>query len=525
MWASLTRWAKPYYVTTPIYYVNAEPHIGHLHSSVMADVLRRYAELRRRGWSTYAPAPAHATQALMTTGTDEHGLKIQRVAESMHLDPRTLCDRVSVRFEALLKAADIAPTRFLRTTEAVHQAAVQHFWTRLQDAGYIYLGAHEGWYAVSDEAFYPASQVQEQGGVYTSIETGQRVEWTTETNYKFRLSACREPLLAWLEANPDVIQPRSMYDHVLAEVRAGLSDLSVSRLASRLSWGIPVPHDPTHTMYVWIDALVNYLTALGYPSAMQGWPVDAHIVGKDIVRFHAIYWPAFLMAAGLPLPRTIVAHSHWTVEKTKMSKSRGNAINPFDAIETYGVDTMRYYLMRIGGHIGTDADYAPALVEEHKRKFLQGQLGNLLSRVLAPKIQQRLAGEWLPRPAHATDPLEQACMELPRVYEHSMESYEPSKAVQAVFDVIAHTNELVQHTAPWSADTPLSDVHRCVYLSSEALRVCGTLLSPIMPRAMSSLLDALQVPAAQRAWDALAFQAQIPLRRSSSKIAPLFPRP
>ena len=186
MLASLTRWAKPYYVTTPIYYVNAEPHIGHLHSSVMADVLRRYAELRRRGWSTYAPAPAHATQALMTTGTDEHGLKIQRVAESMHIDPRTLCDRVSVRFEALLKAADIAPTRFLRTTEAVHQAAVQHFWAQLQDAGHIYLGAHEGWYAVSDEAFYPASQVQEQGGVYTSIETGQRVEWTSETNYKFR---------------------------------------------------------------------------------------------------------------------------------------------------------------------------------------------------------------------------------------------------------------------------------------------------------------------------------------------------
>ena len=159
---------------------------------------------------------------------------------------------------------------------------------------------------------------------------------------------------------------------------------------------------------------------------------------RDIVRFHAIYWPAFLMAAGLPLPRTIVAHSHWTVEKTKMSKSRGNAINPFDAIETYGVDTMRYYLMRIGGHIGTDADYAPALVEEHKRKFLQGQLGNLLSRVLAPKIQQRLAGEWLPRPAHATDPLEQACTELPRVYEHSMESYEPSKAVQAVFLSLIH---------------------------------------------------------------------------------------
>ena len=404
--------------------------------------------------------------------------------------------------------------------------------------GHIYLGEHQGWYAVSDEAFYPESQIcatKQQSGsssetVYTSIETGQRVEWTTETNYKFRLSAFQQPLLDWLENNREVIQPSNMYDHVLAEVRSGLQDLSISRLRSRLTWGIPVPGDPQHTMYVWMDALVNYMTALGYPDMQPGWPADVHIVGKDIVRFHAIYWPAFLMAAGLPLPRTIVAHSHWTVNKAKMSKSKGNAINPFQALHTYGVDTMRYYLMRIGGHIGTDADYAPALLEEHKRKFLQGQLGNLLSRVLAPKIQARLtgAGLLLARPTHwaeAEKRLIHACTQLPPIFDAHMQAYEPSKAIQAVFDVIALTNELVQHSAPWSTDTPLDAVHRCVFASCEALRLCGVLLQPVMPRAMTTLLNELQVPTSQRTWDSLyAWQSHIRMRDTAEKIAPLFPK-
>lgn len=526
--------AKPYYVTTPIYYVNAEPHIGHLHSSVMADVMRRYANVRYGGWSPSGPILPEHTSALMTTGTDEHGLKIQRVAESQHEDPRALCDRVSLRFNALMRAADIAPTRFIRTTDADHVAAVRHFWRTLQDGGHIYVGEHAGWYAVSDEAFYPESQVRQvtKGGelVHESIESGQRVEWMTETNYKFRLSAFREPLLAWLKSNREVIRPASMYEHVVAEISSGLNDLSISRLRSRLTWGIPVPHDEDHTMYVWIDALVNYLTAIGYPSTTRGWPVDAHIVGKDIVRFHAIYWPAFLMAAGLPLPRTIVAHSHWTVHKAKMSKSKGNAINPFDAIDTYGVDTMRYYLMRIGGNIGTDADYAPALVEEHKRKFLQGQLGNLLSRVLAPKIQARLSehGATLTQPEGlegADAALLTACARLPDAFDTHMQAFEAAKAIGAVFDVIAQTNELVQHTAPWSQDTEPAAVHRCVYLASEALRVCGVLLTPVMPRAMHALLDALQVPREQRTWAAVhTLQPSIPLRRDTKKIAPLFPR-
>ncbi|KAL4399645.1 methionyl-tRNA synthetase [Malassezia pachydermatis] len=408
-----------------------------------------------------------------------------------------------------------------------------HFWSILQERGYLYQGHHEGWYAVSDEAFYPASQVREvlsdSETYYESIESGQRVEWMTEVNYKFRLSAFQQPLLAWLEANPEAIQPASMYEHILAEVRAGLSDLSVSRPRSRLHWGIPVPNDDAHTMYVWVDALVNYITALGYPSTPYGWPADVHVVGKDIVRFHTIYWPALLMAVGLPVPRTIVAHSHWTVNKMKMSKSKGNSVNPFEAIDKYGIDTIRYYLMRIGGNIGTDADYAPALLEEHKRKFLQGQLGNLLSRVMAPKIQTRLASEgaMLPQPAWTDDDrtLVDALQALPDVFDTHKRQWELSKAVNAAFYVIGLANEHVQHTAPWAATTSTEAVHRCVFLAMEVLRVCGCLLEPVMPEAMKTLLDVLQVPETQRTWSSLStLQAQVPLRRATEKIAPLFPR-
>ena len=357
--------------------------------------------------------------------------------------------------------------------------AVQHFWVRacdspqrhLQAQGHIYLGEHEGWYAVSDEAFYPASQVRAvQHGretVHESMESGQRVEWTREINYKFRLSHFRDALIEWLTRCPDAIQPRSMHERVLAEVQAGLSDLSISRPRQRLYWGIPVPDDEAHTMYVWLDALVNYLTSLGYPSEAcpPGWPADVHVVGKDIVRFHAIYWPALLMAAGLPPPRTIVAHAHWTVNKAKMSKSKGNSVNPFDAIDTYGLDTIRYYLMRIGGNIGTDADYAPALLEEHKRKYLQGQLGNLLSRVLAPKIQRRLApgsDGALVQPAWtaAEAALLAALAALPATWDRHMQQLELSKAMQAAFHALALANELVQHTAPWAADAQPDAIHR-----------------------------------------------------------------
>ena len=425
---------------------------------------------------------------------------------------------------------------------------VHTLWRTLLEQGHIYLGKHEGWYAVSDEAFYPESQVRRIEGApegapqYEAIESGQPVEWMAEENYKFRLSHFQEALVRWLEENPDVIQPRSVHERVLDEVRAGVPDLSISRPSARLHWGVEVPGDKSQTIYVWMDALTNYLTALGYPwgggaadATKAGWPADVHVVGKDIVRFHTVYWPAFLMAAGLPLPRHIVAHAHWTVQRTKMSKSKGNSVNPFEAIDTYGVDALRFFLMRVGGNIGQDADYSPTVLLEFQRKYLQGQLGNLLSRILAPKIQARVArgsGERLvpPTPAAEDSALLQALHRLPATVDAHMRRFELAKALAAVFEVIGLANERLQHAAPWSADTPDAAVARCVYQTVETLRVCGVLLQAYMPRSMARLLDVLAVPPAERKWEHIvspegaALRDAVPLHTTGEKIAPLFPR-
>ncbi len=300
---------KPYFVTTPIFYVNADPHIGHLYSDVIADVLSRYHAYMRSGFSSYsrsgaaipkdtlsdARANGASTQPVFCTGTDEHGLKVQKVAEAAGEDPRALCDRISQRFRKLADAANIDYTHFIRTTDADHKVAVEALWRRISEKGYIYKGTHEGWYAVSDEAFYPPTQVKAVRGEsgkeeMVSLETGAKVEWSQETNYKFKLSSFQQPLLKWLRENPKAIQPKQKYEEVLAEVEKGLEDLSISRPASRLSWGIPVPDDSEHSIYVWVDALTNYLTVGGYPSfdpktTTNAWPADLHVVGKTFCGF------------------------------------------------------------------------------------------------------------------------------------------------------------------------------------------------------------------------------------------------
>lgn len=530
---------KPYYVTTPIFYVNADPHIGHLYSDVIADVLARYHGYMRCGYSAFARSGApiatetaallsridqnEPVKPLFSTGTDEHGLKIQKVAEGLNEDPQALCDRISLRFKQLADAANIDYTDFIRTTDSAHKTAVEHLWRTLRDKGHIYKGSHEGWYAVSDEAFYPATQVRKVtvNGVeqMQSIETGAKVEWTQEENYKFRLSAFQQPLVEWLKANPTAIQPAAKHAEVLAEIESGLADLSISRPNSRLSWGIPVPDDGEHCIYVWVDALTNYLTVAGYPHAEGGWPADVHVVGKDIVRFHAIYWPAMLLAAGLPLPKTVLAHSHWTMNKAKMSKSRGNVANPFEAISTFGLDSLRFFLMRVGGNFGSDSDYNPSVLVEYHRKYLQGQLGNLVSRICAPKIHARLNDfprdpetHILARPTEKEvraqldndtrkicRRLEKNLIRLPNKVDELMQSFEVGKSLELILeDTISATNELIQQLQPWAPSRHPVVVLETVVLVTESLRICALLLRPFMPQKMDELLDTLKVPKDKR---------------------------
>jgi methionyl-tRNA synthetase len=300
-------------------------------------------------------------KAVLATGTDEHGIKIQKVAEESKESPRDLCDRVSQKFKELAGISGVEYTRFIRTTDLDHVEAVKKLWNDLQKGGFIYKGTHEGWYSVSDEAFYTPAQIKvndSDSSKMESIETGSTVEWSSEENYKFKLSAFQQPLLDWLDANPDAVVPASRRDTLIAEIKQGLSDLSVSRPRSRLHWGIPVPSDEQHTIYVWLDALTNYLTVSGYPwkdGKTECWPTDVQMIGKDIIRFHAVYFPAFLMALGLPLPVHTVVHGHWTMDKHKMSKSRGNVADPFQTINKYGRDQIRWFLCRVGGNLAADA--------------------------------------------------------------------------------------------------------------------------------------------------------------------------
>lgn len=266
-------------------------------------------------------------------------------------------------------------------------------WKRLVDRGHIYKGSHEGWYSISDEAFYPEGQIKqvthpESGETYkVSTETGSRVEWTAEENWKFRMSAFKDKLVDWIQSNPSSILPASRRNQLLDEVQSGLEDLSVSRPSTRLTWGIPVPGDPSQTIYVWIDALVNYLTVTGFPTSQRNtiWPADAHVIGKDIIRFHAVYWPCILMAAELPLPHSIITHGHWTKDRAKIAKSTGNVVDPFAEIAKYGKDSIRFYLAKMGGNLEKDSDYSHALLAENHNKWLAGQLGNLVARLRTPK--------------------------------------------------------------------------------------------------------------------------------------------
>lgn len=521
---------KPYYATTPIFYVNAAPHVGHMYTMILTDVVKRWQQLKNR-------------RSILCTGTDEHGMKIQQAAAKAGIEPKEFCDKGADVFKDLAGRIDISNDIFIRTTDQKHKDAVQYAWQMLENERYIYESKHEGWYSVSDETFYPETQVErivqpETGRkIMVSKETGKEVEWTSERNYHFRLSAFRDRLLDFYERNPTFIIPKTRMDELVREVSAGLEDLSISRPVERLTWGVRVPSDSSQTIYVWLDALLNYATAAGYPFApgsqnSGGWPADLHVIGKDIVRFHCIYWPAFLMALDLPLPKQVLTHAHWTLGRQKMAKSTGNVVNPFFALERFGIDTMRWFLIHDGG-ITDDADYDNRYIIEKYKKSLQGGLGNLTSRIMrfqgwdVPRAVKRFAGSHFSPRDDLSQDIYAKLQSLPARADQCMQDLLPNRALQTIMRAVSDANAYIQQTSPWdlARQTPKyktedaneesrlsmaerqkaaeirDELDRIVYLNAETLRLVGIMLQPFMPTAAGRLLDMVGVASERRNWD------------------------
>ncbi|KAH7132427.1 methionyl-tRNA synthetase-like protein [Dendryphion nanum] len=507
---------KPYYVTTPIFYVNAAPHVGHLYTMFLTDVLKRWHQLKGQ-------------QAVLSTGTDEHGLKVQKAAAKAGIEPKLFCDRGAAIFKELARKADIANDHFVRTTDKEHKDAVEYAWFLLREKDYIYTSKHEGWYSVTDEAFYPQSAVQlyldpsTGKKIMASIETGSEVEWSSEQNYHFRLSAFREPLLEFYKENPTWIAPEHRMKEVVQAVESGLEDLSVSRPSDRLTWGIRVPDDDTQTIYVWLDALLNYATKAGYPwqpgrEFAGGWPADCHVIGKDIVRFHCIYWPAFLMALDLPLPKSILTHAHWTLGGSKMSKSTGRVVDPFHALDRFGSDVLRFYMVHDGG-IVDDAGYDNMRISNMYTKFMNQSFGNMVTRVTRGKkwsvrgAVERAGSlpisEWEDGPGSRF--YKNSISSFPAKVDAAFEANNPREAAYLIADFVRGANSYFQASSPWSKvlsfgpGEPGDEVDKIIYTAAEALRLTGIMLQPFMPNKAKSLLDQLGVSESRRTFEFCSF--------------------
>ena len=468
-----------YYVTTPIYYVNDVPHIGHVYTTVACDALARFMRLDGR-------------DVMFLTGTDEHGQKVEKAAIAAGEDTQAFVDRVSQRFRDLRGPMALTNDDFIRTTEARHRESVQQLWRELVKRDEIYLGTYAGWYSVRDEAFYAESELVD--GV---APTGAPVEWVEEPSYFFRLSAWQERLLAFYDANPDFILPETRRNEVVSFVSGGLNDLSLSRTSFK--WGVPVPDDPDHVMYVWIDALTNYITAVGYPDIGSDqfrsyWPADLHMVGKDILRFHAVYWPAFLMAADIPPPKRVYAHGWWTKEGQKISKSLGNVIDPLALVDQYGLDQVRYFMLR-EVPFGNDGDFSHQSMVGRINGDLANDFGNLVQRVLS-MINKNCAAR-VPEPGPLTDADEALLAGIHGLRDEMRESFEAQRfhtALIRLWTEIGAANRYVDEQAPWTLrKTDADRMATVLYVLAEAIRHLAILAQPVMPGAAARILDQLAV--------------------------------
>jgi methionyl-tRNA synthetase len=507
---------QPFYITTPIYYVNDIPHIGHAYTTVACDVLARFMRLDGR-------------DVKFLTGTDEHGQKVEKSAAKAGDDPQDFVDKVSQNFRDLAALMNISNDDFVRTTEDRHREASQGLWKAIQANGDdIYLGSYAGWYSVRDEAFYGEDELKDSPDGKKIAPSGAEAEWVEEPSYFFRLSSWGDRLLEFYASNPDFILPGSRRNEVLSFVRSGLRDLSISRTSFR--WGIPVPDAPDHIMYVWMDALTNYMTAVGYPDVNSAdykryWPADVHIVGKDILRFHAVYWPAFLMAAGLAPPRRVFAHGWWTIEGEKMSKSLGNAIDPVALIEKYGLDPLRYFLMR-EVPFGNDGNFSREAFINRANGDLANDLGNLAQRVLS--MIQKYCDGVVPNPGNHTEDdqtLLGAASAMLGLTRTAMDRQQIHLAIGHIWDVVGAANRYVDSQAPWNL-RKTDPARNATVLSvlAEVIRHVGIMVQPLVPDTAARLLDQLVVPADARNFDQLGQGGALVPGTGLPTPQPLFPR-
>jgi len=501
---------QPFYVTTPIYYVNDVPHLGHAYTTVVADALARFH--RQRG-----------ADVLFLTGTDEHGQKVEQAAAKLGISPREHCDRMVVRFAGLWQKLNISNDDFIRTTEARHVRVVQGLLADLLSRGEIYKAAYEGWYCVPDERFWTDKDAE--GG--RCPDCGRELIRLAEENYYFRMGSHREWLLAHIEANPGFIQPESRRNEILGFLRQPLGDLCISRPKKRLAWGIELPFDPEYVTYVWFDALTNYITAPGYgaadPRFERFWPAVHHLVGKDILTTHAVYWPTMLHAAGIAPPHTIFAHGWWTIEGHKMSKSVGNVVDPGELADRYGVDALRYFLMR-EVPFGPDGDFSQRALIGRINSDLANNLGNLFSRVLA--MTGKYCGGKVPEESAAAGPLAATATRAAADTAAAVERIAPHAALTAIWSLVDQANKHIDDEKPWALAkdaAALPRLGRCLRGCLEALRATAVLLWPFLPstaeRMWSDLgLEGTPAAVAPAAGDLL--PAGTVLRPSG----PLFPR-
>jgi methionyl-tRNA synthetase len=506
---------EPYYITTAIAYPNGAPHIGHAYEAIATDAIARFMRLDGR-------------DVFFLTGTDEHGIKMLQTANKEGLTPRELVERNVPRFQAMVKMLNCSNDAFIRTTEPRHYRASEAIWERMEKNGDIYLDKYAGWYSVRDEAYYDESETKVDAAGERLGPNGTPVEWVEEESYFFRLSAYQDKLLALYASDPNYVLPRERFNEVMSFVRGGLQDLSISR--TTFDWGVKVPGNPRHVMYVWVDALTNYITAVGYPDTespmfRRYWPADLHVIGKDIVRFHAVYWPAFLISAGVAVPRRIFSHGFLFNRGEKMSKSVGNVIDPFALVQAYGVDPLRYFFLR-EVPFGQDGNYSHEAIVNRITADLANDLGNLAQRSLT-MVTRQYAGV-LPKPssfAAADRAILAAADAMIGKAREAMATQQLHQVLNAAWAVVADANRYFAGEAPWAlAKTDPQRQGTVLYVTAEVLRQIAILAQPFTPASAEKLLDFLAVPPAERNFSFLGGRHRLAAGVTLPKPTPVFPR-